>query len=185
MKNIPVGLRAYRNKYDFDMDVSIGIDNGPTGSVGILTRDGRSHYEPMPSFTMRDYTKKKQTIERIDRVKLRAILYQYFKPKDDVFCNIERPMINPKMFRASIIAARAFESVLLTVEELGIKYDVIDSRIWQNKLLPKGTQGETALKQESFNLGLKLYPGLAEGIIKQNDADGLLIAHYAMYAEEY
>jgi hypothetical protein len=45
-------------------------------------------------------------------------------------------------------------------------------------MFPKGLKG-IELKKASMDIGIRLFPHLEEVIIKQKDADGLLIAEWA------
>jgi hypothetical protein len=161
-------------------DVYIGFDNGATGSIGIInTKTNLVSFQGVPVVTAQDYTQVKKNITRIDRKEVLSVLKKAIPKGSSTFCILERPMINPSRFNASIIAARAFESVLTVLEELEIPYEVKDSRNWQKELLPVGTKGEADLKQASFDVGLRLFPSLRGHIIKQNEADGILIAEWA------
>lgn len=161
-------------------DVYVALDNGATGSIGIIhQRTGAVYFSGVPTITVQDYTQRKKNIDRIDKKELQSIISKYVNESDSVFCYIERPMKNPARFEASISAARAFESTVIIMEELNIGYEVIDSRIWQKKMLPSGTKGEADLKQASFDVGIEMHPELASQIIKQNDADALLMVEYA------
>jgi hypothetical protein len=99
-------------------------------------------------------------------------------PANECIAIIERPMINPTRFKASISAARSLEATQIIFESLGIPYMFIDSREWQKAELPKGYEGPE-LKKASMDIGCRLFPDKAELIKKHKDADGLLIAHYA------
>jgi hypothetical protein len=46
-------------------DISIGIDNGVSGSIGIISKDW-SKYIETPMFSQQNYTKKKANITRVD-----------------------------------------------------------------------------------------------------------------------
>jgi hypothetical protein len=160
-------------------DVYIGWDNGGTGSIGIIKpHKGESFYSSTPTKQCVNYTKEKQVITRVDKPKVVALLEEWVTPEETVFCCLERPLTNPGKYYATVLAARAFEACIIILEELQIDYDVIDSRIWQKDLFPQGTKGEAALKQASFDIGLRLFPNLSREIIAQNDADGILIAEY-------
>lgn len=161
------------------MKVFIGIDNGVTGSIGVLY----NHTSLMirtPVFTQQSYTKKKQNISRIKTYDLTDFFLAHTEwcMPSDVFVGIERPMINSARFKASVSAARALEATLIVIEELGFGYQYIDSKEWQKSLLPQGVKTAPELKKASRDIGIRTYPHLKETIEKQGDADGLLIAHY-------
>jgi len=156
----------------------IGIDNGVTGSIGIITPKETMFFRT-PSKKEQSYTKKKQGITRIDVVKLHDLI-DIVVPCNDRRIAVERPLVNPGMFKATLSAMRALEATLTVLENLGVGYEYIDSKEWQKALLPQGTKGSTELKRASADIGKRLYPHLSEQIDKQKDADGLLIAHYLM-----
>jgi Holliday junction resolvasome RuvABC endonuclease subunit len=153
----------------------IGIDNGVTGSIGIINAD-KSEYLllQIPVKKGQDYTKKKKNISRIDHVKLKEILKKY---KEVSIC-IERPMVNSTRFVATTSALRALESLLVILEQLDLSRMFKDSKEWQKELLPIGIKGTPQLKKASLDIGIRLFPKMKEQIIKQKDADGLLIAEY-------
>ncbi len=154
----------------------IGIDNGTTGSIGIIVCDPHiSHVEifDTPTFTEQNYTKAKKNVSRIDCVTLYDRLDQH--TAKNPIALIERPMINPTRFQASLSAIRALEATLILIERLKIPYDYIDSKAWQKMLLPKGIKGSAELKKASAQKGKKMFPSIE----RKKDFDGLLIAYYA------
>ena len=160
--------------------IFIGIDNGVTGTVGIL-----GHKEPvfftMPVIKQQSYTKTKQNISRIVSPVLQVafesttVLYA----PDECIALIERPMINPARFKASISAARALEATLIALEACELPHQYIDSKEWQKDLLPSGLKGPAELKKASMDIGIRLFPFYKDSIQRHKDADGLLIAEYA------
>lgn len=155
----------------------IGIDNGVSGSIGIVSED-RSVVEffKTPVLSQQDYTKRKKNISRIDGVALAKRLGPYQVGEDITpFVYVERPMINPGRFHSTISAARALEATLIVLELLRLPYGFIDSKEWQRELLPKGLKGTDELKKASLDIGCRLYPDITT---KHPDRDGLLIAEY-------
>ena len=157
------------------MSIYIGIDNGVTGSIGII-KGSRHYLFKTPCFMEQNYTKAKGNISRIDHIALHDILEPYCLQHPKVY--LERPMVNPKRFKATVSALRALESTLIVVETLEIPHEYIDSKQWQKELLPKGVKGAPELKKASLDIGCRLFPKLKKEIVKQGDADGLLIAEY-------
>lgn len=160
-------------------DYYIGIDNGVTGSIAIMSMTGAKIFRT-PTYKVRDYQKEEKYIKRINVRKLLKELEKY----SDKSCKvtIERPMVNPKMFRSSVSALRAFEATILALEFCNLKYEVVDSKDWQKYILPN-VKGRDNLKQESLVRGIKLYPELESQIRAIGDADSLLIAEYAYFKE--
>jgi hypothetical protein len=160
----------------------IGIDNGVSGSIGILfEKPIDALFFKMPVMVKRDYQKTKMKtgklkyITRIDFVGLSNILKTYLVNFDECFALIERPFTHPDKYYSTISAARACEATIIILELLDIQYDFIDSRSWQGVLLPSGIKGRENLKNWSQITGKRMFPHIEIG----SDADGLLIAHYA------
>lgn len=157
--------------------VFVGIDNGVTGAIGIIktiSKDsGFFEFHPTPVKTELNYTKAKSHITRIDVQKLKAILMGCIADRNIAY--IERPMINPMRWKASVSAIRAMEATQIVLEELKIPYRWIDSREWQKALLPSGLQKEE-LKQASRDVAKRYFPLIDLG---KHDGDALLIAKYA------
>lgn len=162
--------------------IYIGIDNGVTGTIGWVGENLGPGIEETPVKEEQSYTKTKKKINRIDYPQLFKLLKNVQGPLEpaEVLVVIERPMINPMRFQASVSAARSLESTLIAVEQLGFPRIYVDSRQWQKMLLPQGCEGKE-LKKASMDIGCRLYPGgPTEQIIrKHKDADALLIAEWA------
>ena len=152
----------------------IGIDNGTSGSIGIINNT-ESYYYMTPVFIEQSYTKTKQNISRIKGIDLYTILKPF---SENAYCIIERPMVNPGRFKATVSALRALEATLIIIEQLQIPYQYIDSKEWQKELLPKNIKGDIDLKRISMDIGKRLFPLHKNLIEKHKDADGLLIAEY-------
>lgn len=161
--------------------IYVGCDNGTTGTVACVG-DCATRFIETPIVKEQSYTKAKKIISRIDHLSLKQwfldIMGTGFVVSDLVVV-IERPMINPMRFQASVSAARSLEATLCVIEDLGIPHLYVDSRAWQSKLLPKGLQGAPELKKASMDIGLRLFPDQEKVIHKHKDADGLLIAEWA------
>jgi hypothetical protein len=152
--------------------IIIGIDNGVSGSIGII--DGEEiYYRKTPVKKQLNYTKTKRWITRIDTEKLEELLLKYNDRSTKIY--IERPMVNPGRFQATASALRALEASLVVIEKLQIPYQYVDSKEWQEVLLPKKLKGEE-LKEASLNIGMRIFPKIDFTGFK--DADGLLIAEW-------
>lgn len=159
------------------MKIWIGIDNGVSGTIGIIDQEGNVlEFLKTPTVSGQDYTKAKKNISRIDHQKLTS-LFEFYAPVEDLAVKalVERPLVNPTRFLATTSALRALESTLVVLEQLGIPYEFIDSKEWQKEILPKGIKGSAELKKASKDIGERLFP---HNIIKHPDMDGLLIAEY-------
>lgn len=161
------------------MKTYIGIDNGVTGSIGIISIDETvgviSKFHETPTFKAQNYTKKKDNITRIDVRDLKRLIGCFHDIQRII---IERPMVNPGRFKATLSAVRALEATMCVIEEIGLSYSFIDSKEWQKTLLPQGLEGTDQLKKASMDVGVRLFPTHAEAIKHHKDADGLLIAEY-------
>lgn len=159
--------------------IIIGIDNGITGSIGIITPE-QSFFYPTPSYSVQDYTKKKQNISRLDRLEFKKILLSLLATNISQFILLEHPFWNPMLSpKASKSGVMCLEAQLGIVEQMMIPYEVIPSKRWQKDLLPEGCKGAPQLKKASLDAGIRLFPLLEDEIRKQKDADGLLIAEWA------
>lgn len=153
----------------------IGIDNGVTGAIAIIG-DTEVDFIQTPIKKEQNYTKSKQIVSRIDAQCLESYLRKY-KGKESLVI-LERPMIFPGRFKATLSAMRSMEATLIIVELLELPLIYIDSKEWQRVLLPSGLEKED-LKKASLDIGSRLFPQFKKQILKQKDADALLIAEYA------
>lgn len=168
------------------MKYFIGIDNGVSGSIGMISEKGEyKFFQKTPTFSVLGYQKTK--VKYRTRVNFRELydLLDLLKsipftlgpedtpPQFKVF--IERPMINSLRFQASISASAAFEVTLIVLEELSLPYEYCDSKSWQKLLLPAGCKGPE-LKRASLEVGHRLFPMIPYNHI---DCDGILIAEWA------
>ena len=153
--------------------VWMGIDNGVSGSIGIITSDSEVNFIHTPIKKCLNYTKEKKFLNRIDFTSLVDILADY--SACEIHAIIERPLVNPMMFNASASALRAYEATVIALEESEISYEVIDSKEWQKELLPHGLHKEE-LKIASLDVAKRLFPKLDFKGFK--DGDGILIAEY-------
>lgn len=163
----------------------VGVDNGTTGSIACVG-DCATRCIETPIIKEQSYTKAKKIISRIDHLSLKQwfldVMGTTYKPCDLIVA-IERPMINPLRFQASISAARSLEATLCVIEDLGIPHFYVDSREWQSKMLPRGLKGASELKKASMDIGLRLFPEHETVIRKHGDSDNLLIAEWARRKE--
>ncbi len=163
------------------MSVIIGIDNGPTGSIGIM-RDGQPvHFGPIPTQPYLHYGKKGTISNRLDRDALRSLVFgkiPLITDRSAARVYIERPFTGSSMMIKSMLSsARFFEATIITLEDLGLGYEVVDSGVWQKPTLG-AVSGSDALKLASKLRGIQMYPQFKDAITRQKDADGLLIAHH-------
>ena len=160
------------------MRTIIGIDNGSTGTIGIISPSGAKFIET-PIKESLHYGKKGGLIKRLDRQAFRELL-STLNPIDTVV-RIERPFTGaPMMIQAMLHAHRFFESTICVLEDMGFGYEVVDSGTWQKPTLGD-VKGSAELKKASKLRGIQLYPQFEALIKKHGDADGLLISHYFAY----
>ena len=162
-----------RRKQQHISKVYIGIDNGVSGSIGWT--DG-IHFgqTKTPVFKEQNYTKKKGNISRINHIEVMKLFSKIIKGSG-CFAVIERPMVNPGRFAATISAVRSLESTLIILESLAIPYQYIDSKEWQKDILPKGIKGSDKLKVAGKTIAKRLFPSVE----CKPDADGILMAEWA------
>lgn len=163
--------QRYMPSIEVKLRYFIGIDNGVTGSIGMICSLGYEFHKT-PVRKELNYTKAKSYISRINALELIKIL-----SVANIYSHvmIERPMVNPSRFNATVSALRAFEATITVLETLGLSYEVVDSKKWQKELLPSGVSGEE-LKPASLSVGKRLFPNAQVG--KHTDMDGMLIAEW-------
>ena len=158
----------------------LGIDNGTSGTIAVLKENGEALlFIETPVKVEQSYTKTKQSISRVDTLKLREHLSTYKGEEYYVVAVIERPLVNPKLFRATMSAMRSLEATLCVLEEYEFSIVYCDSKQWQKELLPTGTKGTPDLKKASLDISSRLFPKHIDTIIKHKDGDALLIAEWA------
>lgn len=151
----------------------VGMDNGVSGGIFIATATNvYTYYSAPPVNKTLNYTKTKAWVNRIDVPKLTNILSVV--PKDNSLVLLERPMINPTRWKASVSAIRALEATLIVLESLGLSYLYVDSKEWQRDMLPEGLEGPE-LKAASLEIGKRLFPNIPF----KKDADSALMAEWA------
>lgn len=154
----------------------IGIDNGVSGSIGVID-GGQEYFYKVPTRAEQDYTKKKKNLRRVDVAGLKSLLRPHLRDGNNHHVMMERPMVNPGRFNATTSALRAMEATLIALEQLCLPVHYVDSKEWQNVLLPRGCKGNE-LKKASVAIGCRYFPSLAADFRKHKDADGMLIAEY-------
>lgn len=165
------------------MKAWLAIDNGATGSVAFITEEGKIRFGPVPTKLEQNYTKSKQNITRINGNELYRWILDSLQlipgfdlKRDRCLVLMERPFINPRMFKSTVNAHRAFEATLVIVESLLLPYQYMDSKTWQKVMLPAGINGDD-LKRASLEIGNRQFPQFIDS--KCKDRDSLLMAEYA------
>lgn len=155
----------------------IGIDNGVSGSITIMSNDGTVlDYFPTPTKKTLKPTKKVQWITVVLYDELYYRLKKHVEHESSVKCYMERAFINYKMFNATMSSVMAYIITVLVLEQLHISYEVVDSKDWQKHMLPEGILGKKELKEAAKCVANRLFPSVR---IKRADlADSLLIAEY-------
>ena len=125
-----------------------------------------------------EYTKVKQKITRLSLDFLNIL--DCITDQRNCIAILERP-VTGMPFKAVKSAMRCLEAQLICLELRNIPRMFIDSKQWQKELLPKGCKG-TELKYASMDIGIRLFPEHKKLIMKQKDADGLLIAEWGRRA---
>jgi hypothetical protein len=181
----------------------IGVDNGVSGSIAVLNGEGEVLiFSATPTQKALNYTKKISNVTRVDFHGLFEVFNSINSEaaalidKHEIKCLIERPMINPMRFQASLSAIRALEATLIFLEELKMPYQYIDSKEWQKVMLPAGiykTKIDKAgrsrmvadpkeLKRASKDIAKRIFPSV--NLDSFNDGDSLLIAEYLRRKEK-
>ena len=165
----------------------VAIDNGVTGRYAVRVGK-RISFNKMPVFKQQEYTKKKQNVSRIDVPQLYMELFKYLRGTDTAIFMLERPMINPRRYKASFSAIRCLEATLITLELLQRKhgrvyYFFVDSKEWQSAIIPNATGASKAkalsLKSASRDYGLLHYPQFGKELLRSSvDGDALAMVDY-------
>jgi len=167
-----------KKKSNDDAMVFIGIDNG-IGTIGIIEQSKTwtsAKNIKTPIKKELNYTKAKQNISRLKYDEFKRLLERYIENNYTVKIGLERPMVNPGRFKATVVAVRILEAMLIAIEELNLPFEYIDSRQWQKVLLPHGVKGSAELKKAGIQIAGRLFPRLKLSF--RPDADGILIAEY-------
>lgn len=160
--------------------IYVGIDNGISGTIGVIDETGTPlNFLLTQSKHEQSYTKTKKNIGRLQYDWFYDVMKAYASMNVPCKAIMERPMINPGRFDATISAVRCLEAMLICLEHLNIPHQYIDSKQWQRELLPAGIKGSEELKKASMDIGCRLFPQYKEVIMKHKDADGILIAEWA------
>lgn len=154
------------------------VDNGITGTMALF--DGtfvNAYFAETPCRTGKrfDTHREQKSVTRLDAKRFWEIL-QVMKgwTEKEILVVRERPMINPARFHATLSAVRCDEAETLCLEKAGLPWIYCDSQDWQKPLLENFHKGSEALKRESMERGIKLFPQYSELIKKHGDADSLL-----------
>lgn len=157
-------------------DTSIGIDNGTSGTIGILG-PGTTQFVRTPTYKEMSPLKTKVRMDSHIDTEALAEMLRPFVGRAQVF--LERPYTGGRVMTC-ISAGRADEATKIVLKDIGMPYDYIDSRQWQIPLFPTGTKGSDKLKAASKALATRLYPEFTDLIKRHGDADGLLIAKWGL-----
>lgn len=161
--------------------IIVGVDNGVSGGLAFIDMTGVPVVFNTPVFETFGYQKAAKTFHRFDHKQFRNIMFGFFPEGIQKFhFVIERPMVMPARFEATVSALRCYEATLVAIESHfpGSSFETIDSRVWQKAMLPTGIKGPE-LKKASMQRGIELFPGCADWILKQKDADPLMIMEFA------
>ncbi len=166
-----------------DKQVIVGIDNGVTGTIGIVSDLTGSVFCKTPVRKTLDFqVSKPHWLNRLDGHALKEILYNYKEHAqvefEGFYVYLENPSVNPKRWTASMSAIRCWEATLIILEDLRIKHEFLTSKPWQAGMLPAGIKGAPQLKEASKQIGIRLFPEHEQLINSHSDADGILIAEY-------
>ena len=131
----------------------IGIDNGITGSIGIINQDSsEEHFFQTPTISILNYQKSKaRHISRINVRQLKALIHNVIGDQPAKVL-LERPFINPGMGSKK-------KDIKCQCPECGFKYDmqkvIAESfpKFFQASISAKGALEATWIVLESLNLG--------------------------------
>lgn len=188
----------------------LGFDNGTTAHFTLVDVNGKLlAFEKVPTYqqvswskpTKRKYKTKNGYVTKpyqaqftfINIDELKKILKNLIPNVSDTICYLERPAVNYHAgwaMQSSLSAFGAWLSVLYVLNSLGIKYVMIDSKQWQNAMIPEATgknnkeyvksleKGERnkLLKKAADKLAKELYPSVI--LPREGDGDSICISEY-------
>lgn len=188
----------------------LGFDNGTTAHFTLVDINGKMlAFEPVPIYqqvswskpTKRKYKTKNGYVTKpyqahftfIDIDALIDLLKKLVPDTTTTICYLERPAVNYHAgwaMQSSLSAFGAWLSVLYVLKKLGIKYEMIDSKQWQNGMIPEATgknnkeyvrsleKGERnkLLKKAADKLAKELYPSVT--LKDSGDGDSICISEY-------
>ena len=194
----------------------LGFDNGTTAHFTLVDITGKLlAFENVPTYqqvswskpTKRKYKTKNGYVTKpyqahftfIDIDKLKSRLSDLISDSKEVICYLERPAVNYHAgwaMQSSLSAFGAWLSVLYVLNSLSIKYEMIDSKQWQNGMIPEATgknnkeyvksleKGERnkLLKKAADKLAKELYPSIT--LKDSGDGDSICIAEYYRRIQE-
>jgi len=173
----------------------IAIDNGVTGSCAVLDEDGQClEYWPTPVEKTLNYTK---VVAYISRVRGDILLERLRPYVENATVVIERPLVNPQMFKATVSAIRCDEATRTILEMLKVKFIYVDSKQWQKEMLPSRTAiprlpkdatamekkerkaKANAFKLETKSLSLSVAQQLFPSVTFKKDGDAILMCEWS------
>lgn len=194
----------------------LGFDNGTTAHFTLVDIDGNLlAFEKVPTYsqvswskpTKRKYKTKNGYVTKpyqaqftfIDIDSLINLLSKLIPDTKDTICYLERPAVNYHAgwaMQSSLSAFGAWLSVLYVLKKLNIEYVMIDSKQWQNALIPEATgknnkeyvkgleKGERnkLLKKAADAFAKLLYPNVE--LKESGDGDSICIAEYYRKIQE-
>ncbi len=162
--------------------IFVGIDNGVSGGIAISRPEDPMLVFSTPVKEVFGYQKVAKKFNRLDHERFKERLEYFLAGSlgDQIHIVIERPMVMPARFEATVSALRCYEATLVCLEQVlpQAAVETVDSRAWQKIMLPEGLRGPE-LKKASMQRGVELFPGCADWIRKQKDADPLMICEWA------
>jgi hypothetical protein len=153
----------------------IGIDNGVTGGVCVLDEKEQIILtSPVPVFKTKNFQKKEKNVTRVSIADYETLLKSIGEGEKEAL--IERPLINPSRFEATLSAIRCLEATLICLESHGISYSFIDSKQWQKRFLGDKAKAER-LKTDSINYAKRKWKDyFKDKKVKDGVSDACLIA---------
>lgn len=171
--------------------ITIGIDPGQTGAIGVVYSDGSYEVHDMPTFEIEKEVRSKRSIvpkktkqikKFIDRkrlLELLKILVNYDKPKPyKCICYIEKQGVRPdQSANSGFNTGKQYGEILMALDALEVRFEEISPQEWQKHFsIGKDTKGDSCRKAEN------LFPELTlrgpRGGTFDGRSDAMLIALY-------
>ena len=144
--------------------VYIGIDNGSTGSVGIINNEGSADFFKTPTKEVPNYTKEVQMISRIDLLVLKKLIMEHTPLNGEFLFRalIERPFMSPVMsidyteFVDLEEAKNAGVQGLFTYVDVKKKVPTVNMMLFKASLNAHRSFEATVILMESMKIGYEV-----------------------------
>jgi hypothetical protein len=151
--------------------ISIGIDPGKHGAVGIIWQNGEAEAHDL-------------TPSHADNVALLREVIGSADGADEILVTIESVHAMPKQgVSSSFDFGQTFGVIIGALYALGVPFQLVSPAKWKGKVFDSSPRGKEQAEQKTAarDLARRLFPGLADSLRRVKDADraeAVLMAEY-------